>query len=93
MSTASETHTVENAIVEFEYRLAMARQDWDAIVERLRTNPNAMNVLGIWQGATLDTLRFLQIYINVYDGVVRELRQAQPKPTVKPTPKRRKGKS
>ena len=56
-----------------EYRLKQAEEIWNTLVDKIRTNPNQMNIRGLWQAEQLQTLVNVHIRVNERDREVAEL--------------------
>ena len=61
-------------LVEQEVRLADAERSWTAMIERVRSNPNQLNVDGIWMDEWIADVTRLRAIILARKEVVRELR-------------------
>jgi hypothetical protein len=81
-----------------EYQLDEATRHWDLCVQRMRDNPNMMNVFGVWQGEQLSDLMAMRVLVLERDRACRELRAFIEKPKSrfrypKKMPKERKKKT
>lgn len=54
--------------------LDLAESIWNGIVEKIRDNPNQMNVRGVWQRDQLHDLLTCHAVVNVRAGFVRDIK-------------------
>lgn len=69
---------------------AQAERDWNWRVERIRSNPNQMNVRGVWQIGQLQGLALLCGIIQTLDAAILSIKHAEAERSSKKTASKRK---
>ncbi len=57
-----------------ELELKQDEERWDKIVEKIRSNPNQMNIRGVWQADQLTSLQTLRVMVLQRERILVELR-------------------
>ncbi len=57
------------------FRLKQATTEWEMMIDRIRDNPNQMNVNGLWQRDQLTNLATLRVIILERQRVIADLRE------------------
>lgn len=73
-----------------EYHLGEEHKAWDALVDKIRKNPNQMNVMGVWQQEQIQVLNIIFSKIHCRERYVQELKEYIARKPFKPIKKPRK---
>ena len=82
--------TLKNFLKLQEYHLAQEHDAWNSLVEKIRTNPNQMNVMGTWQQDQIQVLNIIFSKIHCRERYVHELREYIDRKLIKKTKPRKK---
>lgn len=67
--------TLKSFLATQEYLLAREHDAWNMLADKIRKNPNQMNVMGIWQQEQIQTLNILYCKIHCRENFIQDLKQ------------------
>ncbi len=83
--------TIKEFLAIQEYHLGEEHKAWDALANKIRKNPNQMNVMGLWQQDQIHALNTLYCKIHCREIFVQQLKSyIAEKPFRKPRKRLRK---